>query len=505
MDPLLAGFLHGCAAEPEDSTQRLILADWLEDNGQPDRARFIRLQCRVADWVPDWQERQALLAQCEAECEQHARTWLGDLENQCEHVEFVRGLARVWVHSNVFCNRKFRETFAAQAGTALIESLRVTHAKKIRRIAAQSSLSLVPSLSLAGLQLPDAELAELLESPHLEGLTALDLSNNQLTPAAIANLARSPVFARLTRLEIRNNPLDDSALLGLLRAAQKTRLRELDPVGPAYSETALARLAAWRAQHPSPGSDPPQRVVNSLGMEFVRIPAGSFLMGSLDDEKGAEDRDNERPQRAVTLTRPFWMDRFAVTQEVYEKVMGENPARFQISPAHPVERVNYEMILDFCRRLSNLPAERKAGRSYRLPTEAEWEHACRAGTFTPFHFGSPKSTDYINYDGRHPYGGAPRGVYLAETQPVGTYPPNAFGLYEMHGNVWEFTSDWYAPNYEGLSTVDPTGPVDGDTRAIRGGCWEAVGAYCRAAHRYGEDLDAPDSYTGFRVVLELRP
>src|SRR5690606_17168546 len=142
-----AGFLHGCAAEPEDSTQRLILADWLEDNGQPDRARFIRPQCRVADWVPDWQERQALLAHVEAECEQHARTWLGDLETQCEHVEFVRGLARVWVHSNVFCNRKFRETFAAQAGTALIESLRITHAKKIRRIAAQSSLALVPSLS----------------------------------------------------------------------------------------------------------------------------------------------------------------------------------------------------------------------------------------------------------------------------------------------------------------------------------------------------------------------
>src|SRR5262249_35661117 len=145
-------------------------------------------------------------------------------------------------------------------------------------------------------------------------------------------------------------------------------------------------------------------------------------------------------------------------------------------PHHPVEGVSWHAADDFCRRLSELPAEKAAGRVYRLPTEAEWEHACRAGTTTPFFFGATLSRQQACYDGHYPYDGSPRGNFLNRTTPVGSFPPNAFGLYDMHGNVWEWCSDWAEWSHHNdhdpertYPAVDPAGPPTGTRKVLRGG------------------------------------
>jgi formylglycine-generating enzyme required for sulfatase activity len=184
--------------------------------------------------------------------------------------------------------------------------------------------------------------------------------------------------------------------------------------------------------------------------------------------------------------------------------MNENPSRFNTGgPALPAENIDFPRAVEFCRRLSNLPAERRAGRSYRLPTEAEWEHACRAGTFTAYYWGDEPIVHLLNYRGRYD-SNEPEQRHPGRTTPVGSYPPNGFGIHEMHGNVWEWTSDWYDQDwYKNSPQVDPQGPneADEETRTIRGGCWHAVGICCRSAHRFGEEVDTQDDYTGFRVVM----
>src|SRR5262249_36572146 len=158
---------------------------------------------------------------------------------------------------------------------------------------------------------------------------------------------------------------------------------------------------------------------------------------------------DEGPCRKVVLGRAFYLGKYPVTQEQYERVMSRNPSwfastgrgrdqvkEFADTGNFPVENVTWEEAVEFCRRLSDLPAERRAGRVYELPSEAEWEYACRAGTTTPFHFGTELNGRRANCDGNHPYGTATRGPYLGRTCPVGCYTANAWGLYDMHGNVW---------------------------------------------------------------------
>jgi len=184
-------------------------------------------------------------------------------------------------------------------------------------------------------------------------------------------------------------------------------------------------------------------ITNSIGMELVLIPPGDFLMGSPEEEK---DRRDDETLHRVRITEPFHLSVYKVTQSEYERVMGENPSHFssggggnvQVSNLEtsrfPVEQVTWEDAIDFCRKLSLLPEEKAAGRIYRLPTEAEWEYACRASTATPFHFGSQLNGREANCDGT-PYGTDTEGPYLGRTTSVGSYQPNAFGLYDMHGNV----------------------------------------------------------------------
>ena len=221
----------------------------------------------------------------------------------------------------------------------------------------------------------------------------------------------------------------------------------------------------------------PEEFTNSVGMKLKLIPAGEFLMGSPEDE---EDRGNdEGPRHRVRITRPFYLGVYEVTQSEYEQVMGEDPSRFK-GPKRPVENVSWDDAVEFCRRLSE-----KEGKRYRLPTEAEWEYACRAGTTTPFNFGSILNGEQANCDGNYPYGTEEKGPYKKETTEVGTYRANAWGLYDMHGNAWEWCQDWYDSSYYANSPEnDPTGPTSGSTRVNRGGSWCSCPGDCRSAFRY---------------------
>jgi formylglycine-generating enzyme required for sulfatase activity len=273
------------------------------------------------------------------------------------------------------------------------------------------------------------------------------------------------------------------------------------------------------------------KVTNSIGMKLKLIPKGKFRMGSprFEANRGA----NEGPRHQVQISKPFYMGVYEVTQAQYQKVMGTNPSFFSetgggsdkvadlSTDTFPVETVSWHEAVEFCKKLSALPQEKKAGREYRLPSEAEWEYACRAKTTTPFHFGEKLSSRMANFDGTSPYGGAAKGPNLERTCKVGSYAPNAWGLYDMHGNVREWTADWYKKDYYAVSPpLDPKGPRrgvivvydrDGDrplrgvTQAMRGGSWLAYGWACRAAMRNYYPPGNRYMDVGFRVACVATP
>ncbi|OAI48789.1 hypothetical protein AYO44_18655 [Planctomycetaceae bacterium SCGC AG-212-F19] len=257
-----------------------------------------------------------------------------------------------------------------------------------------------------------------------------------------------------------------------------------------------------------------KNIANSIGMKLVLIPAGKFMMGSPDAEK---DRDADELLHEVAITKPFYMGVYEVTQGEFEKVMRYNPSFFNKSkggsPDHPVEEVRRRDVVGFLKKLNELPEEKKAGRIYRLPTEAEWEYACRAGTTTAFHFGDSLSSKQANCDGAFPHGGGENGPSLGKTAKVGSYEPNAFGLYDMHGNVWELCADWYDPDYYKNSPGDdPPGPSKGILPTGyhgefffvgRGGCWLDEARACRSAYRFRFMPSDPYRLLGFRVICAV--
>jgi formylglycine-generating enzyme required for sulfatase activity len=238
-----------------------------------------------------------------------------------------------------------------------------------------------------------------------------------------------------------------------------------------------------------------KEITNSIGMKLVLIPKGTFMMGSPESEQGRNEIEN---QHEVTISKDYYLGVYEVTQAQYEKVMGKNPSHFQGAIVGnenadlPVEKVSWDDAVEFCKKLSDLPEEKKAGREYRLPTEAEWEYACRAGSKTVYSFDDE--------EGLLPeYGWFDRNS-SNRTHTVGLLDPNAWGLYDMHGNVWEWCSDRYGEYPKG-AVADPTGPEMGSLRVIRGGSWNFAAAECRSASRdwsgpsdHGDDL-------GFRVAL----
>jgi formylglycine-generating enzyme required for sulfatase activity len=232
---------------------------------------------------------------------------------------------------------------------------------------------------------------------------------------------------------------------------------------------------------------------NGVTLDVVKIPAGQFLMGSPDNEE--RRYEYEDPQHRVTIPE-FWLGKYPVTQAQYQAVMGNNPSFFTKDGVdRPVERVSWHEAAKFCKKISG-----KTGDTFRLPSEAEWEYACRARTKTPFHFGETISTDLANYDGHFTYGNGREGKSRGETIKVGNFPPNAFGLYDMHGNVWEWCQDIWHEYYDS-APADGTAWMGGDSsfRVTRGGSWLNAPEECRSAFRYRfQRVDFNDSL-GFRV------
>jgi formylglycine-generating enzyme len=241
-----------------------------------------------------------------------------------------------------------------------------------------------------------------------------------------------------------------------------------------------------------------QSLTNSLGMTFNLIPAGTFMMGSPSNEPGRLTRET---QHQVTLTKSYYMQTTEFSHAQWRAVMGSNlPCFSDCGDDCPVERVSWYDVQEFITELNNLGQG-----TYRLPTEAEWEYAARAGTTTPFNTGICLSTDQANYDGRYPLSGCPSWVYRAKTLPVASFAPNAWGLYDMHGNVWEWVQDWYG-SYPAEAATDPTGPLTGSNRVMRGGNWMSKGENCRSAFRRIVNQDNQlDYYRGFRLVLPQVP
>ena len=245
---------------------------------------------------------------------------------------------------------------------------------------------------------------------------------------------------------------------------------------------------------------------------MVEIPAGSFVMGAPESEK--ESRDNERPQRDVSVPT-FCMGKYPITQAQWGVVatlpqinqeLNPDPSNFKGDQC-PVEQVSWLDAMEFCRRLS-----KHTRREYRLPSEAEWEYACRAGTTTPFHFGETITTDYVNYDGGYPYGDAPKGEDRNDTTDVGSFKAaNTFGLYDMHGNVWEWCADDWHDSYEGapkdaqIWIKDIKNYEDPESvKLLRGGSWYFNAGSCRSACRINDLARYQDYDIGFRVVCVVR-
>ena len=281
---------------------------------------------------------------------------------------------------------------------------------------------------------------------------------------------------------------------------------------------------------------PPKEIANSIGMKLTFISKGSFVMGHQAKEPGAKKED--KPHR-VKITNGFYMGTYEVTQEQYELIMGKNPSLYQgerllenkeivkklvpgiVGYNHPVEAVSWNDAVEFCKKLSELPEEKQAGRVYRLPTEAEWEYACRAGSTTAYHCGN--SEEYLRQFAWFGDNSGEREVdssrlfkesngdlskYVKRmdenrntTHPVGQKKPNVWGLYDMHGNVWEWCSDWHG-DYPSRDVVDPKGPNVGTERVHRGGCYMVEAATCRSAIRNSDKPDKQYFYAGFRVVME---
>jgi formylglycine-generating enzyme required for sulfatase activity len=240
-----------------------------------------------------------------------------------------------------------------------------------------------------------------------------------------------------------------------------------------------------------------RQFAESLGgdvvLEMIAVPGGTFSMGSPQGSGYAD----EHPQHQVTVA-PFLMGKHPVTQEQWAAVVGPLPScRFK-GIKRPLENVSWDSAREFCERLSKL-----TGRAYGLPNEAQWEYACRARTMTPFHTGETITTDLANYNGEHTYRAEPKGVYRHEPTDAGTFPPNGFGLHDMHGNLWEWCADTWHDDYRGAPADGSAWEAGGELayRVARGGSWHDTPDVCRSAVRLRFRAAEGDDFVGFRVMM----
>jgi formylglycine-generating enzyme required for sulfatase activity len=264
-----------------------------------------------------------------------------------------------------------------------------------------------------------------------------------------------------------------------------------------------------------PEKEPPKTVTVDLGdgvkMEFVLIPKGKFKMGS---PKTEDERSDDELQHEVEISKPFYLAKYPVTQKQYDAIVKEKPSYFQAgnvgadkvkgldTDQFAVEKVSWDDAQTFCKKMKD---KDKQSRKFRLPSEAEWEYACRAGTTTPFNFGSKLNGKEANCDGNYPYGTTNKGSYKERTTKVGEYGANKWGLCDMHGNVWQWCEDYYGPYNDDLKSTDPLRSIkySEERRVLRGGSWFSNASNCRAAYRLGDAPGSRDYNCGFRVAFRL--
>lgn len=504
------GFVRDLQDHPHDDTVRLIFCDWLADQGDPEhlaRRRLLQIQAELDGWVPDLAARRQLQDEEDELLTQYADPWLGNLPAFALQTRFRSGLVDVSFDGDVFGSRRFAavadELFdAVWIGRVRLEYTRVPTVAQVTC----APLARVRQLDLSGSRLTDDLLARMLHEAGLQELVALNLAGNSLTDRGAEFLARADL-PRLRTLDLRNNQMSTDGVRKILGSSQLADLTRIEVHGnPLPARTLIEAHTFMEARGGIPRREGlPVWVINTVGMEFALIPAGTFRMGSPEDES---DRSTcEGPQHEVEISQPFYLGRYPVTQRQYGELLGTNPAHFTSDhrggPDHPVELVTWGNASGFCDQLSQHPSE--LGRTYRLPTEAQWEHACRAGTTTPFYFGHGASASQANFDGRHPSGGGSRGRYLGHTSRVGSYAPNPLGLFDLHGNVWEWCADYYDERFYARSgRHDPTGPRNGTRVSARGGSWSSYASICRSASRdywYGPHYSRDN--IGFRVALTI--
>lgn len=279
------------------------------------------------------------------------------------------------------------------------------------------------------------------------------------------------------------------------------------PIGVKDAAVDRAKRKAAGKQVPPPDyTELPKQLKNSIGMEFVLIAPGTFAMGSPLDERGRHDW--EGPQHSVTITRPFYLGIYPVTQAQYERIIGRNPAHFNKAhgggPDHPVEQVSWEDAITFCEKLTELNAESEHARLYRLPTEAEWEYCCRAGAMTAYCFGPTVGLKQVHFFGLDATVWAQAAGTAGKSEKVGSHAPNGWGLFDMHGNVLEWCSDWFSETwYRESPDSDPMGPKQGWQRVARGGSFSQFVTDCRSAARLGRAPGSRLNTLGFRVAMSI--
>jgi formylglycine-generating enzyme required for sulfatase activity len=331
---------------------------------------------------------------------------------------------------------------------------------------------------------PGASDDEMEHLGHMPELERAYISGEKVTDVGVSRLAG---FPKLKTVCLSGTSVGDEG------ARQLERLENLEQLY--LTETKVTDEGVRELEHALPGCKiwRLEETTNSIGMRFVLIPAGEFVMGSPDGDKDVAD--DERAQHRVRITKPFYLGVHEVTQGQYEAVMGSCPWSGQ--PAvkegadYPATYVSWEDAAAFCEKLSA-----KEGRTYRLPTEAEWEYACRAGSTARFFFGD----DPWALENHAWYYGNAEVAGELYAHAVGRKKPNGWGLHDLHGNVWEWCSDQWCEDYYKTSPVDdPTGPSSGDVRVVRGGSWGSSAWFARSARRFRVFPDFRDYFLGFRV------
>jgi formylglycine-generating enzyme required for sulfatase activity len=332
------------------------------------------------------------------------------------------------------------------------------------------------------------EVVEVIDSPALEPFEFIDAQFEETPP--FPPPLQDQDFTIVT-FEDSEAPQPFEFTVATLRRSGQTQQSGDQAQGTAEWVIERQQQQAYRLIEILPGDIP---------LEMVIIPGGTFLMGSPPDEPGR--RDDEGPQHQVTVPT-FCMGRYPITQGQWravatlpkiEQELNPDPAQFK-GDIRPVEQVSWDDAAEFCARLSA-----HADRAYRLPSEAEWEYACRAGTTTPFHFGETLASKLANYDGRNTYAGGPKGQYRRETTPVDHFGiANPFGLTDMHGNVREWCQDTWHSNYEGVPTDGSAWLGDSPRHVRRGGSWDDGPRNCRSAYRFSYIAVSRDDFNGFRV------